>query len=146
MISCNLKTDANDLNERGFPKHSCRRCSKSWHQCGSPSEWKGDPVYCKGTPAWWEVGCWFNILLEVFGINAKRFSWLKHKLGFVPKCDCHEREEKLNTLGQRLARNYEWAQNIAIEWTCYLIRGHKYQCSLDGCKCRYCGKLHAKQP
>jgi len=68
---------------------------------GLPKEWKGDPVYCKGTPAWWEFGCWVNIILEVFGINTKRYSWLKQKLGLNPKCPCNKREQSLNTLGAR---------------------------------------------
>ncbi len=132
----------------GFLYYECSRapCKMYAHSPYEASNiHNADNSPCQGTPRPHEWGHWLALILGAFFIDKRSWLWLKARLGLKPQCGCDKRQAMLNAIGRRIAasiaRNYEWSQNAAIEWTCFVMNfGHKYQCSLDGCKCRNCGK------
>ena len=103
MIPCRLTSDPTNKDYRGWPNHTCTRCGKSWHMSGLPKEWKGDPVYCREWPDWWEIGYWLVLGLAAIGVTRSRYLWFKVRLGFPPQCGCGQRQDKANALGHEFA-------------------------------------------
>lgn len=102
MIPSNWKHEPDILDEHGWPRNTCLRCGSVRYAPDHPSKWKGDPQWCPAWPFPHELGHWFTILLAAIFIRQKDYLWLKRKLGFAPKCGCNQREQALNSLGQRL--------------------------------------------
>lgn len=94
-----------DENDKGWRKYRCRRAD-----CGTiagwtphvPSPTKVQSV-CNGWPHISEWGYWLAFVLEVFGLQKRRWTMLLYHANLLgPKgCSCDAREAWLNTVGGR---------------------------------------------
>lgn len=121
MIPCDLRTDQTSLNHRGWPLHTCHRCGRSWNMRGTPDTWKGDPVWCREWPRWFEFGYWAILLLASFGVTPRRWAWVQWKLGLIEvpasSCvKCEARKRWLNSFGGRLAQRTDWLGKLLCRW------------------------------
>lgn len=66
-------------------------------------DWTKLHAECRGWPLPHEWGHWFTLWLEVFGLNKRRWNWLRVKFGFTKPCGCGKREAALNKLGATVA-------------------------------------------
>ena len=100
-MNCNFR-DAGEPVCKGRKKFACTRCPRVLKV---PFGNRIAPVTCRAWfPLWHEFGQWASLLLFVAtGINRRRWSWVKARLGLKP-CKCGERAAKLDSLGQRLAQ------------------------------------------
>lgn len=92
IIPCRFEHFANDMNERGWKKNTCRRCGRTLYRPDHPDKWKGEPVYCKAFPAPQEWREWLQLFAGAFGFShAKatveyvRWRFRGSKLDELPK-------------------------------------------------------------
>ena len=72
---------------------------------------------CTGTPFWWELGAWSEIILGVFGLRRSTYLWFKSRLGLQPQCRCQQRSERLDQLGLKLR---DWLL-LGLTWAGFIV-------------------------
>lgn len=105
-MECDLADTGPSEKVRGWTRYKCRRsgCPVVNH---SPYDITRQVTECIGWPYWWEFGNWVELFLAAAFITprgwAAAVSWLG--LTKASKCEsCEERKQKLNTLGERMAK------------------------------------------
>ena len=100
-MNCDLYKHCPSERVAGFHEYRCRRtgCPMIVHSPYEPD--RIDGAECVGIPRWHEFGNWVDISLQVFGITKPRWAWLTRQKDTC--CTCPQRQEKLNSLGHKLA-------------------------------------------
>jgi len=96
-MKCDMVKFGPSAKVAGYAYYKCRRrnCPQYAHSPYSPDSISSR---CNGIPEWWEIGCWVEAALRVFGISKERWAWIWGN----PACTtCEQREQDLNTLGVR---------------------------------------------
>lgn len=78
MIACRI-VSLDETNSLGFSGYTCERCHrKAFYTPDSPSDWKGDPIYCPAWPYLWEPAEWLHLCFAaMLGGGVVDWLWLK---------------------------------------------------------------------
>jgi hypothetical protein len=91
-MRCNFEPTG-EVDDRGWRKWRCSR-----EKCQQPTDWTPDEasnIHARCKVIGW--GDYLTYWLALFGLTKQRIEWITRK-----PCGCEERQEKLNTWGERL--------------------------------------------
>lgn len=97
-MRCRWK-DTDKLHKIGRVVIRCVRCGR---HAIKRDDGKPTHATCWGWPHWWELGNWFKLFLEAFGITKERYDMARAKVGLPPCTTCPGRQVAMNSAGERL--------------------------------------------